>query len=186
MKKILFLGLLPLLLLGACSKSTTDSVLKIDGYKDSDNPFDNLAYCYDKAKEIAGDNVALYNLEGIQKDGQPSKNYNLRWNWYFIKGHTVLKFDSQAKTVEVAVTDELPYGIEYIYANDPRWSKVVSPKVLWDKCIEKYNTPLVSTYMNSTLNSSNPAPIRFIFNKNLEATNNATYSYDAVTSNEIN
>jgi hypothetical protein len=187
MKRILTLGLLSVLLLGACSKSTTDQILKLDGYKDSNNPFDNLAYCYSKAKEIAGDNVALIGLEGKQKSGLPSKDYNLRWNWYFIKGHTVLKFDSESKTAEVGVTDEVPYGVEYIYATDSRWNSILSPKVLWDKCIEKYNAPLVRVFMSNPLLTT-PTNIRFVFNKNLNAVedNGSSFMYDANTGNEVN
>jgi len=128
----------------SCKKEEpVEGMFSLENYEISENPLDNLTYCFSKAKAIIGDDAALYLIMGQQKDLVASRNYDLDFYWYFVSGTRILEFDISEKIIN-QIEGELPYGMEVIHENDERLNSMLSTKELWDKCIEQHHKPLLN------------------------------------------
>lgn len=115
-------------------------------YPDLINPFDSINSFFVQAERIAGDGCSLYLISGVQDNTTASLNYDLNWKYYFINGKRIITFEIiQGKTkVTDKIIQELPMGHEHIYKNDDRLKSILSPKIIWDKCINKYEKPILN------------------------------------------
>jgi hypothetical protein len=109
------------------------------------NPIDSINSFFIQAEKIAGVGTTLYLISGVQKDKTSSLSYNMNWKLSFIKDRRIITFEIiQGKTIVSDITtQELPMGNEYIYKDDDRLKSILSPKSVWDSCINKYNKPIL-------------------------------------------
>ena len=110
------------------------------------NPIDSIGSFFVKAEKIAGEGIALYLISGVQVDRIPNLSYNMNWTLFFVKGNRIIKFTmTQGKTeVSDKTPQELAIGYEYIYKNDERLKSILSPKIVWDLCLQKYNKKILN------------------------------------------
>jgi len=110
------------------------------------NPIDSINSFYLQAEKIAGEGISLYLITGVQKDTISSLNYNLNWRFYFIKNNRLITFEIiQNKTkVEDLILEKLPMGYEFINKNDDRLKSILSPKIIWDSCVNKYKKTILN------------------------------------------
>lgn len=141
MNRILIIILTSVLLFTNCKKENDDKY-SLNAYKISENPLDNIEYCFSKAKGILGDSVFFCCLYGTSARMDSNLEYDLNWIWYFSNGIKTLEFDILKKAINMH--DNVPLGYEFIREKDNRLYLLVSPKLVWSKCVEKYNTPLQS------------------------------------------
>jgi hypothetical protein len=124
-----------------CKDENSDKY-SLNDYKISENPLDNIEYCFSKAKGILGDSVFFCDLSGTQVKMASSLEYDLNWKWFFTNGNKTLIFDIKKRTI--TVNDNAPIGYEFVREKDNRLYLLLSPKFIWNKCVESYNTPLQS------------------------------------------
>ena len=115
-------------------------------YPDLINPFDSINSYFIQAERIAGAGCSLYLISGVQDNALASLNYDLNWKYYFINGKRIITFEIiKGKTkVSDKIMQELPMGHEFVYKNDDRLKSVLSTKILWDECINKYKKPILN------------------------------------------
>lgn len=143
MKK-LWLVLFAALAFASCNKGSDDNGIQeyvMDGYQASDNPLDNLSYCFQKAQEILGPDAKFYMLEGIQVGLTPSKDYSLAWQWYFAGGNSILQFDVKGK--KIYKYSGYNTGCEFLSSNDPRLVGMMSPKDIFTSYVTKKSKDLL-------------------------------------------
>ena len=144
---VVFLALLLSISASGGGSGSDSSPLKEDPhslsqYKYTDNPLDNLHYCYEKAKSLAGNDVVLYAIEGVQKTEAPSDRFDFIWTWHFFSENKHLVFDTKAQNIKEIVLEEPLMGYEAIREGDPRILNSYPIKDIWNDHIKEYSTPI--------------------------------------------
>lgn len=126
----------------------------IEQYKQNlTSPIDSVNSFFVQAEKIAGEDVSLYLITGVQNETSASLSYDLKWKYYFIKDHRIITFEIiQGKTkITDKIIQELAVGYEYIYKNDGRLKSILPPIIIWNNCISKYKKPILNIEMFAPL-----------------------------------
>lgn len=188
---IVFVFLLDITIFTNCKKENgepkkIEDKYSLESYKDSENPFDNLNYCFAKAKGILGDSARFYLITGVQKDSLPNQNFNINLKWFFIKDHKSLEFDISKKIINEIDITVMFVGYEFISEDDSRLKQLQQPKLTWANCIAKYKKPLLNFKLFVPLIYPPANPTYYFFTKSGQCDLGIDFFvYDASTGDDI-
>lgn len=115
-----------------------DPKFQLDKYNISDNPFDNLEYCFEKARALLGDNAVLVYIYGRQKDTTPSSKYDLAWEWRFEGDLESLTFDVEKRIIIYKQETVLTMSVGYQVIHSPSEIRDLGLKgvrEVWNTCL---------------------------------------------------